>query len=84
MFAGTVAFSAATTAVVTLPQTLPGVNADYMVLVTGQTTAANSFKVSSVTTSGFTVTANNSNSDTVGYCVVRLTNASVTSFPTHN
>lgn len=84
VFAGSATFSASTTKAVTLPSTLPGVAADYIVIVTGQTTAANVYKVSSITTSGFTITSNNSNSDVVGYIVVRVTNATVTSFPTHN
>lgn len=67
---GTYAFS--------FPQALPGANSDYIVL----TNAPAHSWATAITTSGFT--ANGTNGQTVSFAVVRVSNATVTSYPTHN
>jgi hypothetical protein len=63
---------AASTGTVTFPTTLPGANADYIVVAS----AAHAAWGTSVTTTGFTL--NGTSADVVSYIVIRVDNATVT------
>ena len=77
VFAGTFTMTGATNAI-TFPQTLPGVAADYMVVAS----AAHAAQGTSMATTGFTL--NGTSADVVSYIVVRVSAATVASYPTVN
>ena len=70
VYSGTVTLSSGTATVV-FPKELPGVDADYIVIATA---IAHAY-ASDLTTEGFTM--NGTGTQTVGYIVVRISNATV-------
>jgi hypothetical protein len=69
------------TQVVTLPKDLPGVDGDWMILVTDQTAAAAVGVTANAVASAGTFTIAGTSGHTLGYSVVLMTNATVTTWP---
>ncbi len=65
---------------IVFPQPLPGVAADYIVIT--QSNAGTHSWASSFDVDGFTL--NGTDTNVVAYAVIRVNNASVTAYPTHN